>query len=292
MYYVIISYNTFSTYMKLATFILLAFLPFLSYADDGYARPVFEDSDLATRLDKLEHTLQTMQNSGAIERRYKAPDVISGNEAVDALNEEIKAMRGDIEQLQHNVKRLNDKVEHVVANFETQTSNPDNPSNSKSLEDMETNLYKNETTTDEDALKQKNAKSDTKNQAIDIYKAAYNALKDKNYTLASQQFNQFLKSYPTHAKAGNAHYWLGEMMFKNKEYEMSAVEYLKAYQASSKGEKAADSILKLAQSLRKISKRQEACVALSKMKKEFPNASESLIKQRNEESKALKCEAK
>jgi tol-pal system protein YbgF len=101
--------------------------------------------------------------------------------------------------------------------------------------------------------------------------------------------SKFVTDHPNHELTGNAYYWLGETYFINSEHDKAAVQYLKGYQANIRGSRAADNLLKLGKSMRKMDKIKEACTTLVKLNKEFPNASNSIKKSTDEEIKALNC---
>ncbi|MDJ1407066.1 MAG: tetratricopeptide repeat protein [Candidatus Midichloria sp.] len=80
-------------------------------------------------------------------------------------------------------------------------------------------------------------------------------------------FEKFIKNNPNN--------------FNKQEYDKAAVEYLKGYQVRATSVRAPDNLLKLAESLFKLGKRQECCVTIAKLNKEFPNISISIKRSAN-----------
>lgn len=221
---------------------------------------------------------------------------------LEELKEQIKSLRGEIEQLQFDNSRLNEKIVKFSADTEYRFSELSKAANkaegTKSVfSDIDEALDNDVITEESDAKKASSIKKETshpkdaastKNEQEE-YDDAYYYIKQKKYKDAQDAFKLFVDKYSDTDLAGNAYYWLGEIQFMKKAYDKSAVEYLKGYQASIRGSRAADNLLKLGKSLAKLEKRKEACTTFLKLKKEFPKASNQIKKQNDEEIKNLHC---
>ncbi|XVN42053.1 MAG: tol-pal system protein YbgF [Candidatus Rickettsia vulgarisii] len=104
-----------------------------------------------------------------------------------------------------------------------------------------------------------------------LYDLALASLKDKNLSDAEEKFAEFLKKYPNSPLVSNAYFWYGDIFYQNKMFDKAAINYLKGYKQSPKGDKASDSLLKSALSLGELKKNKEACSILGKLETEFPN---------------------
>lgn len=104
-----------------------------------------------------------------------------------------------------------------------------------------------------------------------LYNLALASLKDKNLPDAEKKFAEFIKKYPNSSLVSNAYFWYGDIFYQNKMFDKAAINYLKGYKQSPKGDKASDSLLKSALSLGELKKNKEACSVLSKLESEFPN---------------------
>lgn len=127
--------------------------------------------------------------------------------------------------------------------------------------------------------------------AAALYDAAFQALREQKYDRAESGFKSFMSKYPNDQLAGNAQYWLGETYYVRGNYPEAAKSFAQGYQKYPKSTKAPDNLLKLGLSLSQQNKKQEACITLQQLNKQYGNAA-AVIKQRAEdESKKLNCGA-
>jgi tol-pal system protein YbgF len=127
--------------------------------------------------------------------------------------------------------------------------------------------------------------------AAQAYDKAFSYLQQSNYTDAQSAFLNFLTTYPTHPLAANAQYWLGETYFAQTQYSTAAKTFAKSFQDHPQGQKAPDSLLKLAMTLDKMNKREDACLTLGELSKRFPAGPASVLRAGNEERKRMGCKA-
>lgn len=121
------------------------------------------------------------------------------------------------------------------------------------------------------------------------YDRAFSLLRQANYEEAEEAFKSFIDKNPKDKLIDNAKYWYGETFYARSQFNDAAIAFADAYQTNSRGAKAADSLLKLALSLGKLDKVQDACATLSSMKAKFPNTSQSLRSRADQEMSRLKC---
>lgn len=121
------------------------------------------------------------------------------------------------------------------------------------------------------------------------YEQAFGYLRDSNYDRAEKALGEFLTRFGNHSLAGNAQYWLGETYFVRGRYTDAAVAFATGMQKYPKGVKAPDNLLKLGVSLGKISKKPEACTALSQLPQKYPQASAAIKKRAETERRTLSC---
>ena len=100
-----------------------------------------------------------------------------------------------------------------------------------------------------------------------------------------------MQMFPNDDRAGNAQYWLGETFYVRGNYAEAAKVFAQGYQKYPKSTKAPDNLLKLGLALSQTGKKQDACVTLMQLGKQFPSAA-AVIKQRaDDEMKKLNCGA-
>lgn len=103
------------------------------------------------------------------------------------------------------------------------------------------------------------------------YLAAYDLVKQKNLSQATEAMQQFLSKYPQGGYSANAHYWLGELHLANKEYAEAISQFdtiIKSFKTSSKF---APSHLKLGYALAEMGRLSEAKAQLAAVMNLYPD---------------------
>lgn len=119
--------------------------------------------------------------------------------------------------------------------------------------------------------------------------SAIGALRSGSFASAETQLSTFLQRYPTHPRAGEAKYWLGETYFVRQQYQRAAPTFLSAYQEHPDGSKAPDSLLRLGMTLAQLNQREEACLTFSQVGQRYPNASANTRRQALVEARRNGC---
>lgn len=125
-------------------------------------------------------------------------------------------------------------------------------------------------------------------QAQASYDAAYNALVQRNYRAALTGFEDFVQANASDPLAGSAYFWLGEAAFISGEYRKAADSFLKSSTDYPQNEKAAESLLKLGISLKRLGENQAACSSFTELARRFPSATPVLQRAERERSRT-KC---
>jgi tol-pal system protein YbgF len=121
------------------------------------------------------------------------------------------------------------------------------------------------------------------------FEAALTMLAKAQYDEARAAFRGFADMYPNDELAPQAVYWVGDIAFVQKDYPTAArafAEELKKYPDNSR---AADSMLKLGQSLLALNQKKEGCKALATLPNQYPAASKSIADQALAERKIHSC---
>lgn len=122
-----------------------------------------------------------------------------------------------------------------------------------------------------------------------LYEYGFTLLRQGDYPAAEKAFTDFLAKYPAHALAGNAQYWLGETFYVRNDLNKAARLFAEGYQKYPKSSKAADNLLKLAISLSRLNKNEDACVTLGQLRKDFPDETGPVAVRADQERKRLGC---
>ncbi|MFT4181887.1 MAG: tol-pal system protein YbgF [Rhizobium sp.] len=138
-----------------------------------------------------------------------------------------------------------------------------------------------------------NAGSSTQTASLgsenDQYKAAYGHVLSGDYSVAEQEFRQYIDSYPNSGRAADANFWLGEALYSQGKYNDAAKTFLNAHQKYSSSEKAPEMLLKLGMSLAALDNKDTACATLREVTKRYPKASKAVTGKVASEEKRLAC---
>ena len=138
--------------------------------------------------------------------------------------------------------------------------------------------------------------SATQDQNLDVdiaaarYNHAFSLVVSHDYPRAERAFLTFLQEHPDHPLAGTATYWLGETHYVRGDYRQAAITFANGFRDYPENPKAPDNLLKLALSLARLDRQQDACVALDELATRFPNASRVITRGAAGERKRLACD--
>ena len=121
------------------------------------------------------------------------------------------------------------------------------------------------------------------------YEFATSFLKVGDYNTAERALKEFVLTNPNHQLAGNAQYWFAETFRIRQLYVDAASAYLEGYQKYPKSEKAPDNLLKLGVSLVQIGEKDQGCMMITNLEKEYPEASQSILQKAKYEEKKFEC---
>jgi tol-pal system protein YbgF len=125
--------------------------------------------------------------------------------------------------------------------------------------------------------------------ASEQYNFAFGLLKQADYPAAEEALKTFIRQHPDDGLAGSAQYWLGETYYVRGNYSDAASAFAEGYKRYPKGAKAADDLLKLGMSLARANQRQNACIALAQLDRDFPNPGNAIKERAKDEKKKLGC---
>jgi tol-pal system protein YbgF len=121
------------------------------------------------------------------------------------------------------------------------------------------------------------------------YEIAISFLKVGDYNTAERAFREFVITNPEHELAGNAQYWYAETFRIRQLYTDAASAYLEGYQKYPKGDKAPINLLKLGISLVQIGEKDQGCLMIIGVKKQYPKANQSVLQKAKYEEKKFEC---
>ncbi len=202
---------------------------------------VEQDTDavnkVANALNALQTTLQKQQNEG-------------GSKA-DQLSGQIQSLNDTLDELKVRLAKV-----------------------SKQLEDMQAAQ---QSASAQQAQQQAQQQAMAQAPAPDVL--YNNALRDYNggkNDLALQEFSDYVKFYPNTDLAGNAYFYLGEIQFRQGNYQQAAQTYDQVLQNFPSGNKAASAELKKGFSLIELGKQDDGVSELRHLIQRYPHSPEAL----------------
>ena len=227
------------------------------------------------KLDKLSNRLSKVQSDNQL--RFQQLE----NKKITALTTE------DENKITSSTTDLDDKV--LPGSSEPQDLG------SISYKDTETNLSTQETqsvestgsvVTEEFRSEEKILPNETPEKQ---YEFATSFLKVGDYNTAERAFKEFVDTNPNHELAGNAQYWYAETFRIRQLYTDAASAYLEGYQKYPKSKKGPINLLRLGVSLVQIGEKDQGCLMITGVKKQYPKAKQSVLQKAKYEEKKFEC---
>jgi tol-pal system protein YbgF len=123
----------------------------------------------------------------------------------------------------------------------------------------------------------------------DTYDLGYGYVLRKDYALAEETFQAFLKKYPTDRRAADAQFWLGESLFQRQRYDAAAQAFLDLSTKHTSHAKAPEALLRLAQSLAAMKQKEMSCATLAEVDRKYPKATTTVKQGVEREQKRVHC---
>ena len=122
-----------------------------------------------------------------------------------------------------------------------------------------------------DEAKPRTDKASLKEQQM--YQTAIDLLPDKKYEASGNKLRDYLRLYPKGIYVANAHYWLGEINFMQKNYDAAEEEFKTVTDKYSKSKRASDAMFKLALVHQNQGRDAQAKQELKQVMKRYPGTS-------------------
>ena len=121
------------------------------------------------------------------------------------------------------------------------------------------------------------------------YEFAMSLMQVGDYNTSERAFREFININSEHELAGSAQYWYAETFRIRQLYTDAASAYLEGYQKYPKGEKAPINLLRLGVSLVQMGEKDQGCLMITGVKKEYPKANQSVLQKAQYEEKKFDC---
>ena len=295
-----------------------------------FISPSSAEEDTFEILEKLKQDVKTLEKavySQSSENITSNSSVLSNNDEdvltrhllkLSEIEQQFQQLTNKFEEINFKIDKLSSRLSKVQADNQLRfqelevgnvnnvvTSNPDkNLPGSSQPQDLGAITYKDTETQD---LVQKTQSIETTSSVVtenfvteekilpktdpkDQYNFATSLLKQGDYTTAERALREFVMDNPEHNLAGNAQYWYAETFRIRQLYTDAASAYLEGYQKYPKSEKAAINLLKLGVSLVQIGEKDQGCLMIKGVKKEYPKAKQSVLQKAKYEEKKFDCQ--
>ena len=235
-----------------------------------------ETIQLQTQVQQLQEQMTAMQRSfdermgvmnNLVERDTDAVNRAAA--AINGLQSTLQKQQGDsasrVDQLSGQLQTLNDSLDELKARLARV---------SKQLEDMQSSQQSTAAQT-----AQQQAQQQALAQAPPPDVLYNNALRDYNGAkneLAIQEFSDYIKFYPNTDLAGNCYYYLGEIQFRQGNYQQAAQSYDQVLQNFPTGTKVASAALKKGFALIELGKQEDGVAELRHVIQRYPRSPEAL----------------
>jgi len=231
---------------------------------------------LQTQVQQLQEQMTAMQRSfdermgvmkNLVEQDTDAVNKVAG--ALNNLQTTLQKQQADggskADQLSGQIQSLNDTMDEIKVRLAKVT---------KQLEDMQAaqqSMQSQQATTQ--AQQQAAASAPPPDVLYNNGLRDYNAGKND---LAVQDFSDYIKYYPNTDLAGNSYYYLGEIQFKQGNYQQASQSYDQVLQNFPSGNKAASAQLKKGFALLELGKQDEGVSELRHLIQRYPHSPEAL----------------
>ncbi len=121
------------------------------------------------------------------------------------------------------------------------------------------------------------------------YEFAMSFMQVGDYNTSERAFREFININSEHELAGSAQYWYAETFRIRQLYTDAASAYLEGYQKYPKGEKAPINLLRLGVSLVQMGEKDQGCLMITGVKKQYPKANQSVLQKAKYEEKKFDC---
>ena len=259
--------------------VLLLLLCLAGCASQGSLENVRDDIDtIKTRLFSMDRDLATVREEskvtvGAVEKGFKT-DVSAVRKmsadiqaAIDSTKSEMQALNGKLDDTALAVK----KPAEDLAQYRDDAD--------KRIIALEEHILRQQTLLDSLSKKMAEMPMAKKEEAAStpdsLYLKGLDLLKAGDVVTAREQFTKFLEQNPKHELAANAHYWIGETYYSEKNYESAILSYQDVIKNYPGKEKVAAAMLKQAMAFNEIKDAKSAKFVLKKLVEKFPKSEEA-----------------
>ncbi len=248
----------------------------------------------ADSVNKMASTVSTLQRQLATqgEAQTAKSDQVSGQ--VQSLNDSLDELKARLQRIEKNIGDLQSSQQSINARSESGTAPATNASPLTGTDPGQTSAPANRGakptrtpappppgfpsdsgTPSAPASGAGPSAAGTAPPVTDLYQTALGDYNGAKYQLASAEFNDVIRFYPDNNLAGNSYYYLGEMLYKQREYGPATKQYDKVIEQYPGNAKIPAAQLRKGQALLAIKQNDAGIRELKSLVQRFPNSPEA-----------------
>ncbi|MCP4408914.1 MAG: tol-pal system protein YbgF [Gammaproteobacteria bacterium] len=234
------------------------------------AMPAFSAGirDLEEQVNTLERRLSRMERQNQV--------LMEMYQRLEAMQKEVRLLRGDSEQGLHEIDILKKRQRELYLDIDQRLQILEGGKTSSEVKTSPAMSAKTEPGPSTEPAKTGGGKqqggSTYSAEEQEVYKRAFNMLKDKRYQDSIGAFSAFISKYPQSVYAGNAQYWLAEANYVSRSYANALLEFKKVLERYPESSKVPDATLKLGFTHYELAQWDEAKKVLNALRKQYSNS--------------------
>jgi tol-pal system protein YbgF len=205
-----------------------------------------ETTSMSKRIDVLEQRMAVISRSQADSGQNK-----------ESLTLSLQFIKEELNELKNSINKVNDRLINMPANVNDNVGDNGSSENEGGEISREMPSQSPQTT----------------------YYTAYSDYIKKNYQLAIEGFNQFIKLFPQNQLADNSLYWIGECYYSQKKYQDAVDTFTRLINNYPDGDKIPDAILKKGYALIEMGDQDMGVTVLKDLISKFPLSEEASLAQ-------------
>lgn len=189
--------------------------------------------------------------------------------SIDSTKSEMQALNGRVDDIAIAVKKPTDELGRYREDAD------------KRIIALEDRIIKLQTTVDElnkkfvELTQQVQQKKEEPVTPDSLYMKGLDTFKAGEMSAARDIFTKFIEQYPQHELSANAHYWVGETYYSEKNYERAILAFEEVVKNFPLKEKVPAAMLKQAMSFKAINDNKTSKIVLKKLVEGFPKSEEA-----------------
>ncbi|MFC4698900.1 tol-pal system protein YbgF [Glaciecola siphonariae] len=217
---------------------------------------VLSSSDLETRLAVIERIVESRSEN---QQRMQ--------QQLDMLQADVDNITGSIELHNHQLEKILERQRELFLELDKRFEN---------LQQQSASLASNINTV---GAVTPPVNAPVANQSEqDAYQDAVNLiLKERDYERAVPAFQAFLAQYPGSDLTDNAHYWLGQLLYNNQDWDGAKEQFVQVVDKFTSSPKRADSLLKLGMIAKNAGNTSLANQYFEQVLAEYPNSTSARL---------------